>query len=159
MDKETLQAFAARATQANRSQLVVIVYEIILKDIEEAKKAMEAGSIDIFKRELQHGQKFLSELISTLDFNYVISLDLMQLYLYVNKRIIMAVIKEDTKLLDSAQTVLGNLLQGFEGVAREDKSEPVMINTQQVYAGLTYGKGTLNETYMDPNQQSRGFKV
>jgi flagellar protein FliS len=32
-----------------------------------------------------------------------------------------------------------------------------MKNTGQLYAGLTYGKGVLNETYVDPNQQNRGF--
>ena len=34
-----------------------------------------------------------------------------------------------------------------------------MSNTQQVYAGLTYGRGSLNEMYVDPNQASRGFRA
>ena len=32
-----------------------------------------------------------------------------------------------------------------------------MRNAQQLYAGLTYGKGSLNETFIDPNSKSRGF--
>lgn len=34
-----------------------------------------------------------------------------------------------------------------------------MQNTQQVYAGLTYGRGTLNEVFMNPNEYARGFKA
>ena len=36
---------------------------------------------------------------------------------------------------------------------------PIMKNTHTVYAGLTYGKGYLNETYDPLSQQSRGFKA
>jgi len=61
--------------------------------------------------------------------------------------------------LESAVSVLQKLLTGFEGVSKEDTSGPMMRNTQQLYAGLTYGKGTLNETYIDPNDRSRGFIV
>jgi len=30
---------------------------------------------------------------------------------------------------------------------------------QQVYAGLTYGKGTLNETYLNAQDYNRGFNA
>jgi len=53
--------------------------------------------------------------------------------------------------------VLKKLLIGFEGVSKEDHSGPMMRNTQQLYAGLTYGKGKLNETYIDLNSRNRGF--
>ncbi len=37
MEKERLQEYAARVTQANRSELVVIIYEATLASIEEGK--------------------------------------------------------------------------------------------------------------------------
>ena len=36
--------------------------------------------------------------------------------------------------------------QSFEKLSEQDDSGPVMSNAQSVYAGLTYGKGTLNES-------------
>ena len=54
---------------------------------------------------------------------------------------------------------MGGLHESFEKIAQEDTSETVMKNSQQVYAGLTYGKGTLNEVFMNPNEASRGFKA
>ena len=48
---------------------------------------------------------------------------------------------------------------GFDGIKMQDTSGPVMQNVQQVYAGLTYGKGTLNETYLNVQDYNRGFQA
>ena len=51
---------------------------------------------------------------------------------------------------------MDELGDAFEQLAEQDKSKPLMGNTQKVIAGITYGKGTLNESLMG-NQASRGF--
>jgi flagellar protein FliS len=157
MRKEAIQVFATRVTQASKSDLIVILYEMILTEIKEAREAYEVGNLIAFDKELKKAQKFITELTAVLDYSYAISYDLLSLYLYVNKRIITAIIKRNPVSLDSAETVLRKLLTGFEGVSKLDTSGPMMRNTQQLYAGLTYGKGKLNETYIDPNDRSRGF--
>ena len=43
MKKDVLQAFATRVTQANKTELVVIIYEAALASIEEGRKALDAG--------------------------------------------------------------------------------------------------------------------
>lgn len=159
MNNETIQSYTARITQANRSELVVVMFEIIIGDMKEAIDSYQSEDMVTFEKKLKQAQKFVNELIATLDFSYVISLDLMQLYLYVSKRIIMAMTKRKPETLDSAIKVMQNLLIGFEGVSKEDKSGPVMQNTQQLYAGLTYGKGTLNETFLNPKDLHRGFRA
>lgn len=159
MNSEDRQVYTARITQASRSELVVIMYEMMLEDIDSAKKAHEELDYDTFDKKLKHAQKVLNELMGTLNFKYIISLDLMQLYLYVSKRIITAIMKKTVDTLESVEKVIGSLLVGFEGVSKEDQSGPVMQNTQQLYAGLTYGKGTLNETFLNPNEHKRGFKA
>ncbi len=159
MKQEDTKAYAARVTQASKSELVVIMYEIILSHIKEAKEFHKKGDLEGFDKELKSSQKFLSELMGTLDCRYVIGLDLMALYLFVNKRIITAIIRRKPDTLDSAEKVLKDLLIGFDGVSKQDNTGPVMKNTQQIYAGLTYGRGTLNETFLDPNQMNRGFKA
>lgn len=159
MNKELVQSYSARITQANRSELVVIIYEVIISDIDHAIMNYGQGNVVEFNQDLKHSQKFMNELISTLDFHHVLSYDLLQLYLYVNKRIITAMIKKTPDTLESARKVMNSLLVGFEGVSKKDSSEPLMQNTQQLYTGLTYGKGLLNETYIDPKQNLRGFKA
>ncbi len=157
MNKESIKAFTARVTQASRSELTVILYEMILTEIKEAREAFEQGDLKAFDKELKLAQKYITELQATLNYSYSISYDLLSLYLFVNKSIIQAIIRRIPDTLDSAESVLKKLLVGFEGVCQSDKSGPVMRNTQQLYAGLTYGKGYLNETFIDPSNKSRGF--
>ncbi|MDF2538839.1 MAG: hypothetical protein K0S76_1860 [Herbinix sp.] len=157
MNKESIQTFTARITQASKSELIVILYEMILSELQEARRAYETGDFIIFDKELKKAHKFVNELIVPLDYKYAVSYDLLTLYLYVNKRIITAIIKKNPISLDSAESVLHKLLNGFVGVSKADTSGPVMRNTQQLYAGLTYGKGKLNETYINPDNRNRGF--
>ncbi len=157
MNKETVQSFTARVTQASKSELVVILYEMTLVRIEEAEKSYQENNLSNFDKELKSAQKYVSELMAALDYRYVISYDLLSLYLYTNKHIITAIVKQNPLTLQYAKTILKKLLTGFEEVSKSDKSGPMMRNTQQLYAGLTYGKGTLNETYIDPSNKNRGF--
>lgn len=159
MNKEALQIYTARITQASKSELIVIMYDIILDDIKEANAAYEEGNIELFEQTLKHAQKFLNELMGSLNYKYVMALDLVQLYIYVNKRLITAIVKKSPETLESAKEVMERLKIGFEGISKEDQSGPVMKNTQQLYAGLTYGKGTLNETFLDPTEANRGYKA
>ncbi|OYO98714.1 flagellar protein FliS, partial [Lachnotalea glycerini] len=46
----------------------------------------------------------------------------------------------------------------FTEVAKKDDSPVLMGNTQQVYAGLTYGKGSLTESFSNQGS-NRGFRV
>ncbi len=157
MKKEMVQSFTARITQASRSELVVILYEMTLARIEGAEKSYQESNLCDFDKELKSAQKYISELMATLDYKYKISYDLLSLYLYTSKHIITAIVKQNPLSLQSAKVILKKLLIGFEEVSKLDTSGPMMRNTQQLYAGLTYGKGTLNETFVDPGHKSRGF--
>lgn len=157
MNKEAIQCFTARITQASKSELVVILYEMTLAKIEEAERSYRENDLSNFDKELKGAQRNVSELMAALDYKYSISYDLLSLYLYTNKHIITAIVKQNPLTLQYAKTILKRLLEGFEEVSKADTSGPMMRNTQQLYAGLTYGKGTLNETFIDPSNKSRGF--
>ena len=154
-----MQAFTARITQASKTELVVIMYEIILADLDSARSYHDKEDYEMYGRELKHGQRILNELMVTLDYRYELSGQLMSLYIFINKTLITAMLQKKAELLAQAQAVLTIIMEGFKGIRKEDLSGPVMQNTQQLYAGLTYGKGMLNEVYLNPNEQSRGFKA
>ena len=69
----------------------------------------------------------------------------------------LAMAKQDLTGIGHAQTVLCGLRGGFAEAAAKDTSEPLMHNTEQVYAGITYGKNNLNESFQ--SEASRGFFV
>lgn len=157
MDRELIQDFTRRVTQASRTELVVITYEIILEDFRSAKAAFEKQDRELYEKELKHAVRFLNELIGSLDFSIPISHDLLSLYSFVNKTVIRAQFQKDPNQLDAAASVIEKLRKAFEQISTLDHSGSVMRNTQQLYAGLTYGRGTLNEAYVDPNEAKRGF--
>ena len=95
--------------------------------------------------------------MGALDYSVALSYQLMSLYIFANKELTTARIRRKPELLAGVENVIETLLTGYRKVSEEDTSGPVMKNTQQVYAGLTYGKGTLNEMYVNGNEARRGF--
>ncbi len=157
MKKELIQEFSMRVTQASRSELIVIMYEIILSDIQSAKEAYAENDIATYEKELAHAGRFVNELMGALDYSVGLSYHLMSLYIYASSELTAAKVRRQPELLDSVTEVFEKLLVGYKKVSEEDVSGPVMKNTQQVYAGLTYGKGTLNEMYVNLDEGKRGF--
>lgn len=157
MKREMIQDFSMRVTQASRSELIVIMYEIILREIEYAKEAFESGDLDLYEKELTQAGRFVNELMGALDYSIGISYQLMSLYIFANKELTTAKIQKQPELLEGVTEIFEKLLIGYKKVSKEDVSGPVMKNTQQVYAGLTYGRGTLNEMYVDGNEARRGY--
>lgn len=46
MEKTKLQEYTFRVTQASRSELIVIMYDVILTDTQTAREALEKGDIN-----------------------------------------------------------------------------------------------------------------
>lgn len=159
MTQEQIQTYTLRVSQASPCELVVIMYDIILDDVKNAKEAKAAGNNKQYQADLVHAGKFVNELMDSLDFSEPISFRLMSLYIYVNKMLIKARVSRKWDSLNDVELVIEKLRAGFEGIKNQDTSGPVMQNVQQVYAGLTYGKGRLNETYLNAQDFNRGFNA
>lgn len=157
MNKESINKYTMKITQANKGQLLVIVYDIILEDLEHAKSLSLEDSLEEYINDVKHAQRFLLELMDTLEHKYEISGELMRLYIYVNRELIYAMMRKDVKHLDNAIMVIEKIRKSFEEIAKTDDSAPLMRNVQQVYAGLTYGRSSLNEMSID--NVNRGFKA
>lgn len=157
MDKELIKDFTKRVSQANKTDLVVIQYDIILQSIEDAKRLYSLEKTNSYYKAIDLAINFVNELISTLDFNYQISIDLFNLYRNVNEYLIIAKIKKDATYLSIPCLIMESLRKAFVHISREDNQEAIMKNTQQVYAGLTYGKANLNEHFLE--KYNRGFKA
>ncbi len=159
MTQEQIQTYTLRVSQASPCELVVIMYDIILDDIKNAKQAKERKDDKRYQEDLNHAGKFVHELMEALDFSEPIAFRLMSLYIYVNKMLTKARVSGKPDSLEDVEMVIENLRAGFDGIKNQDTTGPVMQNVQQVYAGLTYGKGKLNETYFNAQDYNRGFNA
>lgn len=146
MEKEQILDFTRRISQSNRSGLTVINYEIIFAYLDDAKKAYREEKWKEFKVALRKAQNSIGELMQTLDFSYDISRNLYRIYVFCKDSLAAAMYKRSLTEIENAEKMLRKLYQSFCKVAETDSSAPMMKNTQQVYAGYTYGKGDLVKT-------------
>lgn len=159
MTDELIQAFSKRVTQANQSELTVITYEITIQYLDDAIETLGNGDVDNYIVYNSKAREFIRELMAALVYNNEIAYNLIKIYSYIHKLLITAEYDKDVEKLEISRRLMDTLLVGFREVAEKDSSQAVMMNTQQVYAGLTYGRGYLNETLMDAGVTNRGFKA
>ena len=159
MEKSKLQEFAARVTQANRSELVVVIYEAVLASIAEGKRCLAEEQIEEARLEISRARSLITELMGSLDMQYGISHYLRQLYIFAYHELCHGIAMRQPELFDHASDIFEKLLPSFQEVSKQDDSEAVMQNVQTIYAGLTYGRGTLNETIGVEVDTNRGFQA
>lgn len=157
MRKELKQEYTVRISQSNRTQLVVVVYDIFLEYLKGAHHAEHEGDMDLFIAELKNAQNVVAELMGALDYQYSVSGELFQIYLFWNSQLVKAIVKKDISCIDGLDRMAIRLKQAFEELSRNDHSQPLMQNSQKVYAGLTYGRGELSE--MMDLDYNRGFQA
>ena len=163
MKKEDKQQFTLRITQANSTELVVILYEMLLCYLEDAREALQPGEDapcgqDEFREALRKARGCLNELVSSLHMEYEPAPALMQLYMYCIRRLDLGEQRRDSEILGEVGRVIEPLCDAYRKLAELNDAGPVMRNSQTVYAGLTYGRNTLTENMADQGA-NRGMLV
>lgn len=157
MENSLKQEFTRRLTQCNNGEMIVIMYDIVFAYMEEAKDAYEKNSYEDYKAAVKKSQGGIDTLIGALNYKYDIARDLHKLYVYAKNCLAKAIYQNRLDGLEEAEKILKRLYTSFCEVAKADTSGPLMRNTQQVYAGMTYGRTNLNENYFEDSH--RGFFV
>ncbi len=158
MTKEMKQIFTRRITHANRTQLVVILYDMILTYLKDAAAAQSIGCRQEFKKGMQCARNCISELRCSLDFNYDLSRNLFAIYAFVDRELAHDMNGISAEQLDQIIGMFQKLRDAYHTISREDQSRPLMENAQDVYAGLTYSKTDVNESLLQYGT-TRGFCV
>ncbi len=158
MTREERQQFTLRITQANSTGLVVILYEMLLCYLRDARESLEAGEEQELHAAARKARGCLNELLASLRPAYEPAPALRQLYLFCIRRLALAEAKRDEAILREIENVICPLHQAYAEVAPQNDAGSVMENSQTVYAGLTYGRNTLTENMADQGA-NRGMYV
>ena len=158
MTKELKQQFTLKITQANKTQLIVILYEMLLVYVDEAKEAYKEDDRAGFRDGIRKARGCLKELMASLHFEYEPAMNLLQLYLYANRELTRADIHNSVEELSHVESIMKKLHEAYASVEAQDTTAPVMENAQTVYVGLTYGKSNLTENLADQGS-NRGFRA
>ena len=158
MTDATKKELTLRITRANATELIVILYDMILMYIKEAKEHWDDNNTEDYRRSLQKIRNCIGELMDSLNTDYEIAGNIYSLYVFFLKEIVKAERMEDgIRYLEDIQSMIESLRDAYKQVALENKAAPVMQNTQTVYAGLTYGKRDVNVNL--EQLSNRGFRV
>lgn len=159
MTDELINDYTVRITQANVTNLAVICYELEIRFLEEAMLNYQAEDMSGCIENLQLASKAQVDLMNMQKTDTKVGADVMSLYIFVNKHILDSITQKTPCDIEACVTILTNLKQAFIELAKTDVEGPVMENAHQIYSGLTYGKGYLNDS-MDPIVDvNRGFKA
>ena len=149
MDKKLYEEKIQNATPMG---LVIITYEMLLEMLDEAQKAISNNAHDDASAAIVQAQKILRTLTTGLNMDIELSKELLDLYLYLSSVLIECQIKSyrvsQTDVVSTqlahAKDILNVLLTGIKEVP--DTGSPVVEGSQQIFAGMTYGKdGNMSE--------------
>lgn len=155
MTNERKQEFTRKIAQANRSGLVLVKFEMLFAYFDDICEAFQDNDTQRMKIAVRQADAVLKSFQETLDFNYEISPRLYALYDFHRRQLAKVLMRHSLEELEQSRNMLQQTYKSFQEAAKQDASKPLMQNTQQVYAGYTYGKNDLNESY--DMGTSRGF--
>ena len=158
MTDELKKEFTRKITQANSTELVVILYDMILVYIKEAGEFWEEKNKEGYLRSLQKIRNCIGELMESLNLEYEMARNMYSLYVFFLKEIVKAETKQEGyAFLEGIKPMIESLRNAYSQVASDNKSGPLMQNTQTVYAGLTYGRKDINVNL--GQLSNRGFRA
>ena len=155
MKLEKKKEYKERIIAANRSTLIVVMYEMIFSYMEDMYEAFDKDEWIDAKEAISHAEAIIRRLIADLDFNYELAKELYSLYEFCLRRMALARVKKSKEPVKESEKVLRNLYKGMLEMAAKDDSPALMQNREDMYYGLTYGKNSLNEIATSVNR--RGF--
>lgn len=170
MNKEQVQVFTKRISDGNRSEIIVVLFDIFfayesetkeaLLEIQRAKEARDYAkkieATQAYREGIRHASMVLRHLEDDLDFRQDISNHLFTLYTYCERALARATYKMDASIFDQVEKIMGELREAFVEVAAADTSAPLMANTEKYVAGYTYGRTDVKEMAVNFDI-SRGF--
>lgn len=154
MTSEMKQQFTLRISQANPTELVVILYEMLLQYVEEARAAVREQNRQSVTESIKRARGCMNELLQSVNPQYEVGRNLNRIYFFCIRRLANSQYHMEEKPLTEIEKVICPLLEAYREISTRNPAGPVMENSQSVYVGLTYGRNTLTENMTDqsPNR-------
>ncbi|MFC7372998.1 flagellar export chaperone FliS [Fictibacillus iocasae] len=123
------QAYQTNSVQtAPPGELTLMLYNGCLKFIAAGKNAVQENNIEEKNKNLLKAQKIIQELMVTLNMDVAVSQNLMQMYDYMNRRLIDANIQNSVEILEE--------VEGYVTEFRDMWKEVIQVNRK-----LQHGEG------------------
>lgn len=158
MTKEQIKEFTFRTSSSNHSGLILVLFDVVDVYISDSLRSYELGDMNSYLKNIRMAKRAHNELISCINPKDELGNKVLRIFRFIYGKLAVSEARRKPDDLDRCKGMLDNLRVGFEKLHSIDEEGPVMKNTHQVYAGLTYGKGTLSESTLG-DTYNRGFKA
>ena len=158
MTDEQKQQFTRRITNANKTEMIVILLEMVLIYTQDAKKALDKQDRETMQTEIGRAKNCLKELQNSVNFENNLAIKYFEIYLFLRRELSHAAVAGSKEALDNVCSIVSDIHETYRKLSEADTSRPIMENAQAVYAGLTYGKNSLNES-LAGRDIDRGFRA
>lgn len=148
MTDEQKNSFKLRVASANKTEMVTIIYDILLTYMDDADQAIENKDRDERVAAERHMRGCVSMLIESVQPEVPPAKELYQIYNYIGRLINRYAQKADRSAVEEMRRLVKSLRDTWAQVEKYDQDGPVMENSQQVYAGMTYGPGGVANEYV-----------
>lgn len=142
MTKEEIQDFTVRVTSANKTEMIVILYDIALTYIKDAVSCLDRENKPQFRIEIGRVRNAIKELMDSVDTSLDLGMRLLQLYIFCSGELTKGYIDYDKDPLYHVMSILKKLRDAYNEKTKLDTSGPVMKNVETVYEGFTYNKSS-----------------
>ncbi|WP_349408629.1 flagellar export chaperone FliS [Pseudalkalibacillus sp. SCS-8] len=106
---------------ASPGELTLMLYNGCLKFLKQAKAGMEAGQVEEKNLNLQKAQKIIQELMVTLNPDVAVGNQMMQLYDYMNRRLIDANVKNEVAIVEEVEGLVMEFRDTWKQVIQQSR--------------------------------------
>ncbi|MGE5569277.1 MAG: flagellar export chaperone FliS [Rhodospirillales bacterium] len=130
----------SRILSADGVELVRILYQAALESVEKARRHLKEGDIAARSREITRASAVLSELAVSLDLDVggALSRNLLELYDYMQRRLLEANFLQSEPILAEVSRLLATLLEGWMSCNPDSghTNEAPIVDMAPDYGGL-----------------------
>jgi len=120
MTKELKQEFTLRITQANKTQLITILYEMVLLYLKEAEEALDVQDKRAYKDAIRKIRDCMNELMMSLHLEYDLARNLLQLYQFISRELVQASIHYEKENLQHIRNIIRQLHKAYKQIEGQD---------------------------------------
>ena len=134
MKKEKKQEFTLRITRANKTQMIVILYDMVLVYLEDALEAFEQNDYKEYKWNIERGKDCIDELLNSLHMEYEIAGILRGLYFFYKRELTTAAVQMKQELISPVMHMLRELK---ESTPQAKKSMKSVLHEKTVFRSMS----------------------
>lgn len=107
-----------------KGEMLILLYDEIIKRISRAKNSLEQGQTDAFEADIQRVIEIINYLSKSLDMKYPISHELYRLYDFFTFQLTRAKVGRNTQMAEEIMPMIKDLRDSFKEADKRTKTDP-----------------------------------